>query len=106
MGKFTTVEGLLEDVKSQLKTSNPFFHGDSSQPGVHDKLTAFCAKLDDIISLERKDCHFVLDDPAGNSFIQSLCAPEPDPQLVVSSYELTFEHNEELGLNDMKTENY
>ncbi|XP_005110648.1 zinc finger protein ZPR1 [Aplysia californica] len=105
-GKFTTVEGLLEDVKAQLKATNPFFHGDSSQPQVNNKLSAFCDKLDDIIKGERKDCHFVLDDPAGNSFIQSLHAPEPDPQIVETYYERTFDQNEDLGLNDMKTENY
>ena len=37
---------------------------------------------------------------------QSLCAPEPDPQLEVTHYERTWETNEELGLNDMNTENY
>lgn len=37
---------------------------------------------------------------------QSLCAPDPDPQLVVTHYTRSWEQNEELGLNDMKTENY
>jgi len=105
-GKFTTVEGLLEDIKSQLKTQNPFFHGDSSQPSMVGKLSDFCDKIDEIISCKRTNVKFILDDPAGNSFILSLCAPDPDPQLVVTSYERTFEQNEDLGLNDMKTENY
>ena len=38
--------------------------------------------------------------------VQSLTAPEPDDSLVVEDYERSFEQNEELGLNDMKTENY
>ncbi len=33
-------------------------------------------------------------------------APDPDPEMVVERYERTFEQNEELGLNDMKTEGY
>lgn len=103
-GKFTTVEGLLEDVKSQLKSSNPFFRGDSSQPGTYGKLNDFCDTLDEIISGKRRNIKFVLDDPAGNSFIQSMC--DPDPQLTVTHYERSFQQNEELGLNDMKTENY
>ncbi|RUS72723.1 hypothetical protein EGW08_019521 [Elysia chlorotica] len=104
-GKFTTVEGLLMDVKNQL-SNNPFFGGDSSQASMSSKLHAFCQKLDDIISGKIKGYHFVLDDPAGNSFIQSLCAPDPDPQLEVSQYQRTWQHNEEMGINDMNTENY
>jgi len=41
-----------------------------------------------------------------NSFVQSLYAPDPDPQLHEESYDRSFEQNEELGLNDIKTENY
>lgn len=104
-GKFTTVEGLLQDVKNQL-SNNPFFGGDSSQSNMSSRLRDFCQKLDDIVSGKIKGYHFVLDDPAGNSFIQSLCAPDPDPQLHEEKYERSWEHNEELGLNDMKTENY
>lgn len=33
-------------------------------------------------------------------------APEEDPNMKVESYERTFEQNETMGLNDMKTENY
>ena len=33
-------------------------------------------------------------------------APDPDPEMKVEEYQRTFEQNEELGLNDMKTENY
>lgn len=45
-------------------------------------------------------------DPTSNSYIQNFNAPEPDPNLIIEEYERTFEENEELGLNDMKTENY
>lgn len=48
----------------------------------------------------------ILDDPMANSFVQSLYAPDPDPQLHEESYDRSFEQNEELGLNDIKTENY
>jgi len=105
-GKFTTVEGLLVDVKNQLKESNPFFRGDSSQPGTYNKLAEFCDKMDEIISGELKNMTFVVDDSAGNSYIQSLCHPEPDPQLTVTKYTRSYDQNEDLGLNDMKTENY
>ena len=41
-----------------------------------------------------------------NSYVQSLCAPDPDPQIDVETYERTWEQNEDLGLNDMKVEGY
>jgi zinc finger protein len=35
-----------------------------------------------------------------------LYAPDPDPGLTEERYERTFDQNEMLGLNDMKTEDY
>jgi zinc finger protein len=40
----------------------------------------------------------VLDDPCGNSYIEGATD--------IVKYERSFEQNEELGLNDIKTENY
>ena len=37
---------------------------------------------------------------------QNPYAPECDPCLVVENYVRTYEQNDTLGLNDMKTENY
>lgn len=47
-----------------------------------------------------------MDDPLANSYIQNLYAPDDDPNLKVEDYERTFDQNEQLGLNDIKTENY
>ncbi|KAL5019450.1 hypothetical protein ScPMuIL_002342 [Solemya velum] len=105
-GKFTTVEGLLENIIDQLKESNPFFHGDSSQPDMVDKISAFCGKIKEIITGERLGVHFVLDDPAGNSYLQNVYAPEEDPEMEVVHYERSYDQKESLGLNDMVTENY
>lgn len=38
--------------------------------------------------------------------LQNVYAPEEDPEMCVEHYERLFEQNEELGLNDMKTEGY
>lgn len=38
--------------------------------------------------------------------LRNLYAPDPDPNMTVEDYERTFEQNEELGLNDINTENY
>ncbi|NXE13377.1 ZPR1 protein, partial [Lophotis ruficrista] len=103
-GKFTTLEGLLKDV-ADLVERNPFTLGDSSAPGRTEKLQEFVGRLREVIE-GRTKAHFILDDPAGNSYLQNVYAPEEDPELKVERYERTFEQNEELGLNDMKTEGY
>lgn len=48
----------------------------------------------------------ILDDPLANSYLQNLYAPDDDPSITVETYERTFEQNEDLGLNDIKLENY
>ncbi|KAM3830736.1 zinc finger protein ZPR1 isoform 1-T1 [Vipera latastei] len=103
-GKFTTLEGLLKDIQA-LVEKNPFTLGDGSCPEKADKLRAFGRKLQQIVDGQMR-VHLVLDDPAGNSYLQNLYAPEEDPELRVERYERRFEQNEELGLNDMRTEGY
>uniref|UniRef100_A0A3Q3WYH3 Zinc finger protein ZPR1 n=1 Tax=Mola mola TaxID=94237 RepID=A0A3Q3WYH3_MOLML len=104
-GKFTTLEGLLKDIKDLIVSKNPFICGDSSITDRVQKLSDFGEKIDKIMAGEL-EVHFILDDPAGNSYLQNVYAPEPDPELSVEKYTRSFEQNEELGLNDMKTEGY
>ncbi|CAG0919626.1 unnamed protein product [Notodromas monacha] len=104
-GRFTTVEGLLESMKEQLTTANPLFVGDTAEASVKAKFEAIAAAIDEIVK-GNKLASIILDDPAGNSYIQNVYAPEPDPHLKEEEYERTFDQNEELGLNDMKTDNY
>ncbi|XP_041926344.1 zinc finger protein ZPR1 [Alosa sapidissima] len=102
-GKFTTVEGLLKDIRD-LILKNPFSCGDSSAER-SEKLKSFAEKIDKIVA-GKELAHLVLDDPSGNSYIQNVYAPEPDPNMKTEKYTRSFEQNEELGLNDMKTEGY
>ncbi|XP_071777099.1 zinc finger protein ZPR1 [Centroberyx gerrardi] len=104
-GKFTTLEGLLKDIKDLIVSKNPFLCGDSSSTDRVEKLKLFGEKIDKI-SAGEMDVHIVLDDPAGNSYLQNVYAPDPDPELTTEKYTRTFEQNEDLGLNDMKTEGY
>jgi len=101
-GKFTTVEGLLNDLKKLLVESNPFVGGDSEKS---QKLREV-GKVLDLYASGSEKFVLILDDPNDNSYIQNIFSPEIDPNLTVEIYERTFEQNEELGLNDMKTENY
>ncbi|NWX20561.1 ZPR1 protein, partial [Aegotheles bennettii] len=67
-GKFTTLEGLLKDIR-ELVERNPFTLGDSSVPGRAGKLQEFVGKLQEVIEGKAR-AHFVMDDPAGNSYLQ------------------------------------
>ncbi|XP_027858369.1 zinc finger protein ZPR1 [Xiphophorus couchianus] len=104
-GKFTTLEGLLQDIKDLTVSKNPFICGDSSSTDRVEKLKEFGEKIEKILAGEMK-VHIVLDDATGNSYMQNVYAPEADPEMTVEKYTRTFDQNEELGLNDMKTENY
>eukprot|EP01113_Clastostelium_recurvatum_P030231 TRINITY_DN3663_c0_g1_i2.p1 TRINITY_DN3663_c0_g1~~TRINITY_DN3663_c0_g1_i2.p1 ORF type:complete len:502 (+),score=177.70 TRINITY_DN3663_c0_g1_i2:88-1593(+) len=103
-GRFTTIEGLLTQIQDELE-KNPFVRGDSADPAARATYDKF------IGSLERfrtggAPFTLILDDPVSNSHIQNLYAPDPDPNMTIEEYERSFDQNEELGLNDIKTEGY
>ncbi|KAJ8705141.1 hypothetical protein PYW08_012461 [Mythimna loreyi] len=104
-GRFTTAEGLISATAAQLRDS-PGAIGDA--PGVNrERLDRFVEKVEEVLRGERA-VTVILDDPAGNSYVQSL-APDPslpDDGLKVTRYTRSFEQDEELGINDMRTEDY
>jgi zinc finger protein len=107
-GRFTTVEGILSQVRDDLKSSifdAGATSGDSMESASKSKWTEFFAKLDSAINGEVKFT-IILEDPLASSYVQSFTAPEPDPQITLEDYERTEEEKESLGLNDMQTENY
>lgn len=69
-------------------------------------LFRFLEVFDEVLAGNKK-ITLILDDPAGNSYIESLADDgEPDPRLRIIKYHRSYEQNEELGLNDIKTEGY
>lgn len=118
-GRFTTVEGLLSQVRDQLhgqifdideddneKTVNSLKPGDSMDAATKDRWTAFFDKLDQALKAEFP-FSITLVDPLANSFVQkNVDGDEDDPQIMVVEYERTDEEMEELGLNDMVVEGY
>lgn len=111
-GRFTTVEGLLTQVRDDLK-SQIFETGDRGAQ--HDSLSqeertrwnAFFEGLDAAIRGER-EFSIVLSDPLASSYVQSLAddPTQPDEQMTIEEYDRTKEEEEELGLADMRTEGY
>lgn len=115
-GRFTTVEGLLTQVRDDLhkqifeadadveKTKRKNDSLDSTEAS---RWSDFFDGLNSAIKGER-EFTIVLTDPLAASYVQSLAdnPDEPDEQMTVEEYERTEEEEEELGLLDMKTENY
>lgn len=102
---FTTVEGLIDKILFNIRDT-PFTQGDSSDD--KNKFDDFIKTLEGINGDNFKPFTLIIDDPISNSFIFSVNHenPDDDKQLKIEEYERNFEQNEDLGLNDMKTENY
>ncbi|KAF5538233.1 zinc finger ZPR1 [Fusarium mexicanum] len=110
-GRFTTVEGLLTQVRGDLHSQ--IFEGDGSGQGgdslasdEKSEWTAFFDGLDTAIRGE-KPFTIILTDPFASSYVQPLVdPPAPDPKIHREQYTRTDEEEDELGLKDMKLENY
>lgn len=106
-GRFTTVEGLLTNVRDDLRSSifGDSEGGDGVEAESKRSWTKFFEGLDAAINGERKFT-IVLKDPLASSYVQNLFLPDNDPQIETEEYERTEEEEEDLGLSDMKVEGY
>jgi zinc finger protein len=110
-GRFTTVEGLLTQVRDDLHQQifdvgdEVGAGGDSLPSEAKQNWAKFFDGINEAIKGERKFT-VILRDPLASSYVQNLCSPEPDPQIETEEYERTAEEEEDLGLTDMKTEGY
>ncbi|KAL7311330.1 nucleolar zinc-finger protein [Mucor circinelloides] len=105
-GRFTTVEGLLRQVHTELRDRAPFIEGDSGTDSGKDRWARFLNNLTLVADGKMMPVTLIIDDPLSNSYLQNLYAPDPDPEMKIEEYERSWEVNEDLGLNDMKLENY
>lgn len=90
-------------IKDQLNNST-LFTGDSRNETVARRMENFICSLEKVLEGKLK-VTLVLDDPAGNSYIQSLSGDGIDDKLKVTKYKRNYEQNDSLGLNDMKVDN-
>ena len=110
-GRFTTVEGLLTQVRDDLHQQifdvgdDQGVGGDSQQSDVKSNWTKFFEGVDAAIAGKTKFT-IVLTDPLASSYVQNLCSPDDDPQITSEEYTRTIEEEDDLGLSDMKTEGY
>lgn len=112
-GRFTTVEGLLTNVRDDLH-SQIFEIGETDGRSAGDSMNAedktrwdsFFQGLNKAIAGETR-FSVILEDPLASSYVQKLGEDgQTDPQVTEHEYERTDEEEEELGLKDMKTEGY
>lgn len=107
-GRFTTVEGLLAQVHDELHQrifADDAGTSDSLEADTRERWRLFFAGLCDAKD-GRKPFTCILDDPLAASYVQNLCAPDPDPQLTIEDVDRTAEQDEDLGISDMVTEGY
>ena len=107
-GRFTTVEGLLTQMRDDLHSSifdmdDEGSGGDSMPQEKKKAWDAFFTQLNKAIKAEIQYT-VIMEDPLSSSYVQSLNAPDPDPQIRTEEYNRTAEEEEELGLADLKTE--
>ena len=67
-------------------------------------MKTFLTKLEEFEKGEHMPWTLELDDPMQNCFVYNPFAPKADPQIYEEEYERTFEQNEDIGVNDMKTD--
>lgn len=110
-GRFTTVEGLLTEIRDQLH-GNIYDIDDTTQAGGDSmaesdktKWGRFFSRLDSAIEGKLKFA-ITLQDPMANSYVQDLCAPAADTQLMIEEYTRSDQEEDDLGLKDMKVEGY
>jgi zinc finger protein len=99
-GKFTTIEGLLRDIKVSLKDKNPFASGDSVL-GERDELNNTIAALERY-EAGQEPFTMVIDDPLAKSHIQDF--EDTLGSIVIEDYPRTPEQDEALGIDGMLTE--
>lgn len=95
---------MLNQVYDELSTK-VFQTGDSLDDKERTTFGKFLGGLKEAMTAARPFT-LILDDPAANSYLQNIYAPDPDPNMETIVYDRTFEQNEELGINDMVLEGY
>ena len=116
-GFFSTVQGLLMNVKEQLASlpEVQFQSGDSASVNTYlgptgGNFKSFGEALDALCEV-REPWTLILDDPLANIYIQNPNdhLPPPgneDPQVTKEEYVRSFEQDEDLGIHDMDTEDH
>ncbi|GBC08465.1 hypothetical protein RclHR1_08130008 [Rhizophagus clarus] len=95
-GCLTTIEGIISSIVEDL-SADQLVRKEMDEVN-YEKIEVIIQKLKRY--LENKESFtIIVDDPAGNSYIESLCVSTPDPKLHVNHYVRTCDMDISLGLN-------
>ncbi|KAI9137930.1 ZPR1 zinc-finger domain-containing protein [Paraphysoderma sedebokerense] len=95
-GLLTTAEGLLSDIIDDLSEAQPLRK--YQDEATYNKIEAIISKLRTYME-GNEPFTITVDDIAGNSYIENLCAPNPDPQIKIKHYNRTPDQDAMLGLS-------
>eukprot|EP00948_MAST-09A_sp_MAST-9A-sp1_P001403 g1403.t1 len=97
----TTIEGVLQTTMTSLRWDADL-RRKNGQADAAKQLDTFCSTL--VMYLAGVECpfRFIIDDPAGNSYIENPSAPAQDKGRKVTDYVRTSQHNRAVGLNDQQ----
>ena len=96
-GSISTVEGLFDIFIGDLTSQQPIRK--ITDPVGYEKIQAFIGRLKDFASA-KPEClpyYFILEDPAGNSFVENPLAPMKDLNLTIQEFKQTREHLITMG---------
>lgn len=100
----STLDGILTRILEELTKNIGFCLGDRYNESENTTMATFFKNLEDMKDGKKFDYTLIIDDPLSNSYIAGI--GEGDSQIQIEEYLRTQEQNEDLGLADMKTENY
>ena len=104
-GRFTTIEGLLNQVHDELDERVFTQTSDSMTVETEQRWKTFLARLKSA-SEGKIPFTLVMEDPLAASYIQNPFAPDADPNMNHEDFERTDEQNDDLGLKDMNVDSY
>lgn len=98
-GAVTTIEGLFTEAIDNLSGSLSVVDSETAS-----KILGIIQSLTQCIMGEKFPVEIRIDDPSGNSYVESYCAPDPDPQIVISYYERTKDQIHAMGYFETQNE--
>jgi zinc finger protein len=102
-GVINTLEGILKVAAANLSQLQPLRMIQTPEVGA--QIAVVITALEEMADGRRLPFHIIVDDPAGNSFIENPTAPLHDVNLTVTHYKRSEEQDLAIGLNPEQEKN-
>ena len=90
----TTIEGILRGTIQDLSAGQE--HRKEQYPDIHAKIESIIAKIEEFLVKPTK-LTIIIDDPSGNSYVESYCYPKTDPKIRSIFYVRSREQMIQMG---------